>query len=134
MHRTFALLVLCLLLPIAATAQAPARLAIRAGKLIDGRGEKPLENPLILVEGDKVASVTAGGSAMLVERLLSAMLASPRLVSPQLPSLGSLRRGLRVALLGHPERPTQRWSTAAPALVPAILPKTEPDTSPVPPG
>ena len=63
MHRTFALLVLCLLLPIAATAQAPARLAIRAGKLIDGRGEKPLENPLILVEGDKVVSVTAGGSA-----------------------------------------------------------------------
>jgi imidazolonepropionase-like amidohydrolase len=63
MHRTLALLVLCLLLPIAATAQAPARLAIRAGKLIDGRGEKPLENPLILVEGDKVVSVTAGGSA-----------------------------------------------------------------------
>jgi imidazolonepropionase-like amidohydrolase len=63
MHRTFALLVVCLLLPIAATAQAPARLAIRAGKLIDGRGEKPLENPLILVEGDKVVSVTAGGSA-----------------------------------------------------------------------
>ena len=63
MHRTFALLVLCLLLPIAATAQAPARIAIRAGKLIDGRGEKPLENPLILVEGDKVVSVTTGGSA-----------------------------------------------------------------------
>jgi imidazolonepropionase-like amidohydrolase len=63
MHRTFTLLVVCLLLPIAATAQSPARLAIRAGKLIDGRGEKPLENPLILVEGDKVVSVTAGGSA-----------------------------------------------------------------------
>ncbi len=39
-----------------------------------------------------------------------------------------------VALLSHPEPYGQRWSTAAPALVPAILPKTEPETRPVPPG
>jgi imidazolonepropionase-like amidohydrolase len=63
MHRIFVLLITSLLLHIAAAAQAPTRIAIRAGKLIDGKGEKPLENPLIQVEGDKIVSVTAGGSA-----------------------------------------------------------------------
>jgi imidazolonepropionase-like amidohydrolase len=38
------------------------RIAIRAGTLIDGRSEKPLENPLIQVAGDKIVSVTAGGT------------------------------------------------------------------------
>jgi len=38
------------------------RIAIRAGKLIDGRSEKPLENPLIQVVGDKIVSVTADGT------------------------------------------------------------------------
>jgi imidazolonepropionase-like amidohydrolase len=63
MHRILVLLISCLLLPIVAAGQATTRIAIRAGKLIDGRGEKPLENPLIQVEGDKIISVTAGGSA-----------------------------------------------------------------------
>jgi imidazolonepropionase-like amidohydrolase len=63
MHRIVVLLISCLLLPIVAAGQATTRIAIRAGKLIDGRGEKPLENPLIQVEGDKIVSVTAGGSA-----------------------------------------------------------------------
>ena len=62
MHRTVVLLISCLLLPIVAAGQATTRIAIRAGKLIDGRGEKPLENPLIQVEGDKIVSVTAGGN------------------------------------------------------------------------
>ena len=63
MYRILVLLITYLLLGIAAAAQAPARIAIRAGKLIDARSEKPLENPLIQVEGDKIVSVTAGGSA-----------------------------------------------------------------------
>src|SRR5258708_32720048 len=63
MHRIVVLLISSLLLPIVAAGQATTRIAIRAGKLIDGRGEKPLENPLIQVEGDKIISVTAGGSA-----------------------------------------------------------------------
>src|SRR6202047_5269361 len=63
MHRILVLLISCLLLPIVAAGQATTRIAIRAGKLIDGRGEKPLENPLIQVEGDKIISVTAGGRA-----------------------------------------------------------------------
>src|SRR3984893_2239350 len=62
MHRILVLLISCLLLPIVAAGQATTRIAIRAGKLIDGRGERPLENPLIQVEGDKIISVTAGGS------------------------------------------------------------------------
>jgi imidazolonepropionase-like amidohydrolase len=63
MHRILVLLVSCFLLPIVAAGQATTRIAIRAGELIDGRGERPLENPLIQVEGDKIVSVTAGGSA-----------------------------------------------------------------------
>ena len=62
MHRIVVLLISCLLLPIVAAGQATTRIAIRAGKLIDGRGEKPLENPLIQVEGDKIIAVTSGGS------------------------------------------------------------------------
>ena len=41
---------------------APRRVAIRAGRLIDGRGGAPLVNALILIEGDKITSVTAGGA------------------------------------------------------------------------
>ena len=63
MHRILVLLIAHLLLGIVAAAQVPTRIAIRAGKLIDARSEKPLENPLIQVEGDKIVSVTAGGSA-----------------------------------------------------------------------
>ena len=45
------------------TAVAPKRLAIHAGRLIDGKNDKPLENALILIEGDKILSVTSGGTA-----------------------------------------------------------------------
>jgi imidazolonepropionase-like amidohydrolase len=40
----------------------PKKIAIRAGRLIDGRSELPVQNPLIVVEGDKILSVTAGGT------------------------------------------------------------------------
>jgi imidazolonepropionase-like amidohydrolase len=44
-------------------AQAPSKkLAIRAGRLIDGKSDTPIANALILVEGDKIVSVAAGGS------------------------------------------------------------------------
>src|SRR5713226_8562684 len=46
-----------------ANCQTPQRVAIRAGKLIDGKSDKPLENVLIVIQGDKIVSVTAGGSA-----------------------------------------------------------------------
>lgn len=49
-----------------AISQAPAaaarRVAIRAGKMIDGASERPIANALILIEGEKIVSVTPGGS------------------------------------------------------------------------
>lgn len=63
MRRIFALLISCVLLACIAAGQVSKRIAIRAARLIDGRSEKPLENPLIQVEGDKIVSVTVGGSA-----------------------------------------------------------------------
>jgi imidazolonepropionase-like amidohydrolase len=41
---------------------APKKVAIRAGRLIDGKSETPIANALILIEGDKILSVTPGGS------------------------------------------------------------------------
>jgi imidazolonepropionase-like amidohydrolase len=62
MRRFLAFLLSSLLIPVFTAGQMPRRIAIRAGKLIDGKSEKPVENALILIEGDKVASVTLGGS------------------------------------------------------------------------
>ena len=63
MRRFFVFVLSSLLIPVFITAQTPQRVAIRAGRLIDGKSDKPVENPLILIEGDKVVSVTPGGSA-----------------------------------------------------------------------
>ena len=43
-------------------APAAKRIAIRAGHLIDGKSDVPIFNALILIEGDKIASVTPGGA------------------------------------------------------------------------
>jgi imidazolonepropionase-like amidohydrolase len=43
-------------------APAPKRLAIRAGHLIDGKSDAAVNNALILIEGDKIVSVTPGGT------------------------------------------------------------------------
>jgi imidazolonepropionase-like amidohydrolase len=42
---------------------APKKIAIRAGRLIDGKSDTPMTNALILIEGDKIAAVTTGGAA-----------------------------------------------------------------------
>jgi imidazolonepropionase-like amidohydrolase len=63
MRRFLAFVLPSLLISIFAAGQAPHRVAIRASKLIDGKNDKPVENALILIEGDKIVSVTAGGSA-----------------------------------------------------------------------
>jgi imidazolonepropionase-like amidohydrolase len=44
-------------------AAPPHKVAIRAGRLIDGKNDTVIANALILVEGDKIVSVTAGGNA-----------------------------------------------------------------------
>jgi len=43
-------------------AATPNRIAIRAGRLIDGKSDTPILNALIVVEGDKIVSVTPGGT------------------------------------------------------------------------
>jgi len=63
MRRFVTAVLVSLFISMGAVAQAPHRVAIRAGRLIDGKNEKPIENALILIEGDKIVSVTAGGSA-----------------------------------------------------------------------
>jgi imidazolonepropionase-like amidohydrolase len=45
------------------TEAAPKKIAIRAGRLIDAKGDAPIANALILIEGDQIVSVTSGGSA-----------------------------------------------------------------------
>jgi imidazolonepropionase-like amidohydrolase len=44
-------------------APPPHKIAIRAGHLIDGTSDTPIANALILIEGDKIVSVTPGGAA-----------------------------------------------------------------------
>jgi imidazolonepropionase-like amidohydrolase len=41
---------------------APKKLAIRVGRLIDGKSDAPIANALILIEGDKIVSVSPGGT------------------------------------------------------------------------
>jgi len=63
MIRRSALLLLLIASASSALAQvAPKRVAIRAGRLIDGKGGAPVVNALILIEGDKITSVTPGGA------------------------------------------------------------------------
>src|SRR5579862_5984656 len=43
--------------------EAPKRIAIRAGRLIDGKSDTAIANAVILIEGDRITSVSAGGTA-----------------------------------------------------------------------
>ncbi|HKE33735.1 MAG TPA: amidohydrolase family protein [Candidatus Acidoferrum sp.] len=63
MRRFLTLVLPSLFIPIFAAGQPPHRVAIRAGKLIDGKNDKPVENALIVIEGDQIVSVALGGSA-----------------------------------------------------------------------
>src|SRR5258707_2270510 len=61
-----AMLLSCFSIVVSAQEKKPAatkRVAIRAGHLIDGKSDKPLENALIVIEDDKIVSVAAGGAA-----------------------------------------------------------------------
>jgi imidazolonepropionase-like amidohydrolase len=40
----------------------PKRIAIRAGRLIDGKSDSAIQNAVILIEDDKIVSVTTGGT------------------------------------------------------------------------
>jgi imidazolonepropionase-like amidohydrolase len=45
--------------PARANDTAPTRLAIRAARLLDGTGTAPLANPVVLIEGERIAAVGA---------------------------------------------------------------------------
>jgi imidazolonepropionase-like amidohydrolase len=45
------------------SATVPKKVAIRVGRLIDGKSDTVVTNALILIEGDKIVSVTPGGTA-----------------------------------------------------------------------
>lgn len=61
-----ACLLLALLAPNLLLAQArtdstpPRRIAVRAARLIDGRGGSPLANPVVLIEGERITAAGAG--------------------------------------------------------------------------
>jgi imidazolonepropionase-like amidohydrolase len=63
MKRRLAVLMAALLCSISLCAQTPQRVAVRAGKLIDGKSDRPIANALILIEDGKITSVMAGGTA-----------------------------------------------------------------------
>src|SRR5216117_2072946 len=62
MFRRTVWLCFVVLLTSGLAAQAPKRLAIRAGKLIDGKSDAPIANALIVVESGKILSVTPNGA------------------------------------------------------------------------
>src|SRR5260221_13973647 len=42
---------------------AAKKIAVRAGRLIDGKSDTPIANALIMVEGERIVSVSGGGTA-----------------------------------------------------------------------
>lgn len=62
MLRRLVMIALALLCCVSLGAQSPKRIAVRAGKLIDGKSDQPIANALILIEDGKIISVTPGGS------------------------------------------------------------------------
>ncbi|HTS13935.1 MAG TPA: amidohydrolase family protein [Candidatus Limnocylindrales bacterium] len=64
MRRRSAILIAVLVFaacPLPLFAQAPKTIAIRAGKLIEGKSDQPVSNALIVISDGKIVSVTPGG-------------------------------------------------------------------------
>jgi len=71
-NRTLSLFTLPLILQVlfltgaspalAQSVSPPKRVAIRAGRLIDGKSDQPITNALILIEGGRIVSVTPNGT------------------------------------------------------------------------
>ncbi len=62
MPRRFTIIILAIVCCGPLLAQAPKKIAIRAGKLIDGKSDQPIANALIVIADGKIVSVTPGGS------------------------------------------------------------------------
>ena len=52
---------LALLCPPARAADPPLRTAIRAARLIDGRGDRPIAPVIVLIENDRIVQVGGSG-------------------------------------------------------------------------
>jgi len=57
-------------LTLPARAQKPERIAILCGELIDGKHDEPLQHAIILIEGDKIVSVSQGATAPLGTKVI----------------------------------------------------------------
>jgi imidazolonepropionase-like amidohydrolase len=44
---------------------SPHRIALRAARLIDGKSDTPIINAVVLIEGDKIASIASGSAAVI---------------------------------------------------------------------
>jgi imidazolonepropionase-like amidohydrolase len=62
MIRRFATPLLLVVCAFSTPAQSSKTIAIRAGRLIDGKSAQPISNALIVIEDGKIASVTPGGT------------------------------------------------------------------------
>ena len=62
MFRRVGIFFVAFLCCLSGGAQAPKKVAIRAGKLIDGKSDQPIANALIVIEGGRIAAVTPGGA------------------------------------------------------------------------
>ncbi len=62
MLRRIAILAVIFSCSIPLFAQTSGRIAVRAGKLIDGKGGQPIADALIVIQGGKIVSITPGGA------------------------------------------------------------------------
>jgi len=62
MSRQMMVVLTALTLAMPLVAQVPTRIAIRVGRLIDGKSDQPIANALVLVERDRIVAVTSGGT------------------------------------------------------------------------
>jgi imidazolonepropionase-like amidohydrolase len=62
MLRRLAVLLFVFCFAAAVYAQSPKRIAVRAGKLIDGKSDRPIANALILIEDGRIVSITPNGA------------------------------------------------------------------------
>jgi imidazolonepropionase-like amidohydrolase len=62
MRRWFGVILSVAALGWTVAAPAQKQIAVRAGRLIDGKGDQPVSQALILIEGQRIVSVTPGGA------------------------------------------------------------------------
>jgi len=71
--RLAALTLACYVVAVPAIAQkadSTAHIAIRAGRLIDGRGGPPIQNAVILIDGDRITAVGSGLTIPATSRVI----------------------------------------------------------------